>query len=292
MVAVTLTILSSVTGRHAAVQIGSQPGPTVSMADSTSVPMEVPDGRAIVAVALNGRGPYRLAVETGSPDVLIAPKVIAELALRATGMGESDSLFLLDSLRIGTALIRSLPVGRDSGFADLGVDGVLGLIAFRDLLLTVDYPNKRLSLTRATLPSPNGRDILRATRVGPFVGIPVMLGQVRETGVIDTQGGIGFQAIDEVADRLSFQAPLRVVGRAVVGGGAPVDVRMGTLSGDVMLGRHRFHRPRIAVHQLPPEIPSRVTIGIEVLRHFAIALDQRTMAVRLTRADTAAIRLD
>ncbi len=288
-----LAVLPFQAGRLPAVHAAmAGPGPTVSLADSTSVPMELPGGRAIVTVTLNGRGPYRLAVETGSPDVLVAPKVVAELALRATGMGESDSLFLLDSLRLGAALIRSLPVGRDSAFARLGVDGVLGLIAYRDLLVTVDYPNKRLSLAQARLPSPDGREILRATRVGPFMGIPVMLGQVRETGVIDTQGGIGFQAIDDVADRLSFQAPPRVVGRAVVGGGAPVEVREGTLSGDALLGRHRIRQPRISVHPLPPDIPSRVTIGIGVLRHFAIAIDQRTMAVRLTRADTAAITLD
>ena len=119
-----------------------------------------------------------------------------------------------------------------------------------------------------------------------------MLGQVREIGVIDTQGGIGFQAIDEVAGRLSFQAPPRVVGRAIIGGRAPIEVREGMLSGDALLGRHRIRRPRIAVHPLPPDIPSRVTIGIGVLRHFVIAIDQRTMAVRLTRADTAAITLD
>jgi hypothetical protein len=288
-----LAILPSQAGRLPPVRAAtSEHGPRVSLADSTSVPIEVPGGRAIVTVTLNGRGPYRLAVETGSPDVLVAPKVIAELALRATGMGESDSLFRLDSLRLGAMLIRALPVERGHAFDRLGVDGVLGLIAYRDLLLTVDYPNKRLSLAQAKLPSPDGREILRATRVGPFMGIPVMLGQVQEIGVIDTQGGMDFQAIDEVAGRLTFQAPPRVVGRAIIGGRAPVEVREGMLSGDALLGRHRIRRPRIAVHPLPPDIPSRVTIGIGVLRHFAIAIDQRTMAVRLTRADTAAITLD
>src|SRR5207244_10175179 len=92
------------------------------------------DRRAIVAVLLNGRGPYRLAVETGSPDVLVSPRVVADLALQAIGPGETDSLYHLDSLRIGLALVRSLPVGRDSAFARLGVDGVLGLIAYRDVV--------------------------------------------------------------------------------------------------------------------------------------------------------------
>ena len=267
-------------------------GPTVTLADSTSVPMELPNGRAIVAVMLNGRGPYRLAVETGSPDVLVSSKVVSDLGLRAIGMGESDSLFRIDSLRIGGVLVGALPVGRDAAFERIGVDGVLGLIAYRDLLLTVDYLNGRLTLARSTLPAPDGREVLAATKVGPFIGIPVDFGGIRETGVIDTQGGIGLQAIDAVASRLAFQGPLLVVGRAVVGGGAPVEVRMGVLRGDARLGGHRIHQPRIAVHPLPPDIPSRVTIGLEVLRHFTVTIDQRTMAVRLVRPDTAAITLD
>ncbi len=263
--------------------------PTAMPADSTSVPMELPDGRAIVAVTLNGRGPYRLAVETGSPNVLLSPRLVADLRLRGIGPGEDDSLFRLDSLRIGGMLVRSLAVGRDAAFAPLGVDGVLGLDAFADLLVTVDYPARTLALSKGRLPKPDGREVLRAVRVGPFVGIEVDLNGVKEVGVIDTQGGIGFQALPAVAGRLKFEKPPRVVGRAVVGGGAPVEVLRGRLAGDARIGRHVFARPYIAVHPLPPDIPSRVTLGLEVLSHFAVTLDQRSMAVRLARADTSAI---
>jgi hypothetical protein len=288
--ALALGILAFPAAHRAAAQTADPSGgPTIALTDSTSVPMEVPDGRAIVTVTLNGRGPYRLAVETGSPDVLVSPRVVADLGLRAIGPGDPDSLFQLDSLRLGEALVGSLPVGRDSAFARLGVDGVLGLVTFRDVVLTIDYPSRRLSLARTSLPEPDGRQVLRAVRVGPFIGIPVHLGAVRETGVIDTQGGVGFQAVPEVAERLTFQGPLRVVGRAVVGGGAPVEVKMGVLKGDARLGRYTVHQPRIAVHPLPADIRSRVTIGIEVLRDFSVAIDQRSMAVRLTRTDSGAV---
>lgn len=278
-------------GRVNAQTAGATGGPTVVLADSTSVPMELPDDRAIVSVWLDGRGPYRLAVETGSPDVMVSPRVIGELGLPALGPGETDSVFQLDSLRLGGALIRSLPVGRNEAFERLGVDGVLGLVAYRDVVLTLDYPNRRLSLARAPLPQPDGREVLRAVRVGPFIGIPIDLGGVQETGVIDTQGDMALQATPETAGRLSFSEPLRVVGRAIVGGGAPVDVKMASLAGDVRLGRHLLHHPRVAVHPLPADIPSRVTIGTRVLRNFSVAIDQRSMAVRLTRADTGAVPL-
>jgi hypothetical protein len=69
-----------------------------------------------------------------------------------------------------------------------------------------------------------------------------------------------------------------------------VDVRAGRLAGDLRMGVHRFERPRIAVHPLPPDIPSRMTIGTRVLRNFVLTLDQRAMLVRLARSDSTAIQ--
>jgi hypothetical protein len=260
-----------------------------SLPDSTSVPLELTDGgRAIVAVALNGR-PYRLAVETGSPNVRITSAAVRDLGLREAGMEHGDPVFRLDSLRIGGILVRGLAVARGDEVARLGVDGVLGLDAYADYLLTLDYPGARLALSRDTLPEPDGREVLRAVRVGPFVGVALDVGGIEELGVVDTQGGIGFQAVPEVADRLVFESPLQVVGRAVVGGGEPVEVKRARLGSEIRIGRHAFVRPRMAVHRLPPEIPARMTVGPHALRHFAVALDQRSMRVRFTRTDPAPI---
>jgi hypothetical protein len=215
--------------------------------------------------------------------------VVSQLSLAPAGVRGADSVFRLDSLQLGDRRITGLRVGRNDAFARLGVDGVLGLEAYAGLLLTIDYPQARLVLSEDTLPAPDGLDVLRAVRVGPFLGIEVDLGGVKETGVVDTQGGVTFQALPAVADRLAFATPLQVVGRAVVGGTEPVEVRAARLAGELRLGRHRFSQPRIAVHALPPDIPARVTIGVGALRHFVVTVDQRTMAIRLTRADTTAI---
>jgi Aspartyl protease len=257
--------------------------------DSTAVPIELVEGqRAVVQATLEGRGPYRLAVETGSPNVQLSPRLVRELALPRAGGGGRGSLFRLDSLQIGDVIVRGLAVGSDEALERIGVDGVLGLDAYADLVLTVDYPAARLVLSRDSLPTPDGADVLPAVRVGPFIGIPVDAGGVREVGVVDTQGGILFQAIPEEAERLAFSGTPRVVGRAIVGGGAPVEVKEARLAGDLKLGRHVFHQPRIAVHRLPADIPSRMTIGTQALRHFCLTIDQRSMRVRLARADTSA----
>jgi hypothetical protein len=268
----------------------ASPADRVVLADSTMVPLELDRAsRPVVRVMLYGRGPYRLGVETGSPVTRLTSGVVDSLGLKRTGELDGDKLVHLDSLRIGDALIRNLEVAGGDAVAQLGLDGVLGLDAYADLLLTVDFPNERLVLSRGSLPAPDGREVLRAVRVGPFVGIEVDAAGVKEIGVVDTQGGVGFAVIPEVAERLTFATPLQVVGRAVVGGTAPVEVRGARLAGELGLGRYRFTQPRIAVHELPPSIPSHITIGTKVLRHFAVTVDQRAMAVRLVRADSAAI---
>jgi len=258
--------------------------------DSTAVPIELVDGdRAVVLATLDGLGPYRLAVETGSPNVQLSPRLVRELGLASAGADGPDSLFRLDSLRIGDVVVKGLAVGSDQALERIGVDGVLGLDAYADLALTVDYPAARLVLSRDSLPAPNGADVLSAVRVGPFIGIPVDAGGAKEVGVVDTQGGMLFQAVPDEAARLAFAGTPRVVGRAIVGGGAPVEVKAARLAGDLKLGRHVFHQPTIAVHPLPADIPSRMTIGTQALRHFRLTIDQRSMRVRLTRADTSAI---
>jgi hypothetical protein len=103
--------------------------------DSTAVPIELVDGhRAVVLATLNGRGPYRLGVETGSPNVQLSPRLVRELALTRAGTSARDSLFRLDALRIGDVVVKGLEVGSDEGLERIGVDGVHGsdpLLAFR-----------------------------------------------------------------------------------------------------------------------------------------------------------------
>jgi hypothetical protein len=109
---------------------------------------------------------------------------------------------------------------------------------------------------------------------------------VKEVGLVDTQGGIGFQALPAVADRLTFESPLQVG----LGGRRCADRSEGRPApGDLRIGRHVFTRPRIAVHELPPEIPSTMTIGLRALHHFALTVDRRSIRVRFAGPDTTVI---
>ena len=159
------------------------------------------------------------------------------------------------------------------------------------LLLTVDYPDQRLSLAAGALPAPDGREVLtRGAGRAVHRHTELMLGGVKEIGVIDTQGGIGFPAMTEVASRLAFARRCRWW--AVRWSGAARRFRYaGACSRETACWDATDPAAAVAVHPLPPDIPSqrddrapascgisRSTIG-PALR----------CAVRLTRADTTAL---
>ena len=160
-------------------------GPTLALGgpDSTAVPIELVDGdRAVVLVMLNGQGPYRLAVETGSPDVLAGDaQSSASWALAAGGRERAaDSMFHLDSLAHRRHRDRRAH----------GRDGTTGSLALgcgwcsRPRRVRRFPAHGRLSrraaepVAGARLPPPDGREMLRAVRVGPFIGLPVDVGGV------------------------------------------------------------------------------------------------------------------
>jgi predicted aspartyl protease len=114
------------------------------------------DGGIIVPVTIDGRGPFRFLLDTGSSHSAVSAALAADLALRpvartlvTTPVGETwravvrvrslalASLFVLEiqpSVFDGQRLAGGLPVG-----------GVLGQDVLAGLSYTLDYPRRRLS---------------------------------------------------------------------------------------------------------------------------------------------------
>ena len=259
---------------------------------ATTVPLTLLHGsRAAVQVMINGRGPYLFAIETGAPLVLISSKLADELALPVAADAPmvhspngSITMRRVDSLRIGATVLHAVNVASGPQLID-GVDGLLGLPAFRELLLTIDYPGRTVRLESGTLPEPNGRDIFPTVAIGPFFGVEIGIAGHSYPAVLDTQSGSALSVNPTIGEILPWDAPLAVTGMAAVGGRSPVIVRSGRLAGDVTLGSYTIKRPIINVHATPPGLPQETNIGSRFLMNFAVTLDQRSKRVRLTRAD-------
>lgn len=237
-----------------------------------------------------GEKTYRFGVETGAGFIIVRPELVTELSLPRTGGPDHTPEHRVARMEIGGAVFEGVTVS-PLRTAQTGIDGVLGLPFYSDLLLTLDYPARRVRFERASLPEPDGNTIFPLSRVGPFWALPLTMAGRAMTGVIDTRSTGGFGVVPALADTLAFDGPLQVIGRARGAGIPDTEVRSGRLAGDVRIGAYTFPSPPVSVRPLPPGFPQEPLVGTRVLSHFTMSLDQRNARVRLAREGDPIITL-
>ena len=269
----------------------SSPPERVELSGAVEVPITLESNLPIVEIRVNGQGPFRFGIETGANFIVISPDLAARVSLKRTGGTNEYPAYRLDTIDIGGVHFAGMPaVARR--VAQANIDGVLGLPLYRDLLLTIDYPNRRARFERGALPAADGQSILSLTHVGPFWGLPLTIAGKAYSGVLDTRSTGGFGFTPESAKGVPFAGELRVVGRARGAAIPEADVKAGTIAGDIRIGRYVFPRPVASVRPLPPDFPTEPIVGGRVLSQFAITLDQRNARLRLARASGDPIRLE
>jgi hypothetical protein len=272
------------------------PEATVLAQESVEVPIELVHGLPVVEVRVNGEGPYKFGIETGSPYFVISPALAAKISpsstqpIPAPGESGEQQVLHIESITLGALTWKGVQA-LALGFADKSIDGVIGLPGFRDFLLTIDYPNQRVKFSKETLPAANGRDILPVSSVGPFWGVEIRAGDASFTAVIDTRstGTFGFSPAD--SEKLHFDGELETVGMGRGAAFAPIPIKAGRLTSDIRLGAYSFVRPNVDVRALPAPLPQQPIMGTVVLRQFVVSLDQRSHLVRFHRDDANPITL-
>lgn len=247
----------------------------------------------VIEVMVNGKGPYRFGVETGAGFVGVSREFAQSAGLERDGGPDDFPEYRVAAVEFGGATFRDLKVAALPRAAT-GVDGILGLSFFHDVLVTIDYPGHRLVITRDTLPTANGRDVLALTRAGPFWAARIELAGHGYASVVDTRSTGLLGITPGVAAQLPFDGPLQVIGRARGAGIPETEVKAGRLAGDAKLGDWTFPRPVLSIRALPPgfDAPARgPLLGDQVLHNFVVSLDQRTARLRLTRPGPTTIEL-
>ncbi|HEX6976223.1 MAG TPA: aspartyl protease family protein [Vicinamibacterales bacterium] len=269
----------------------SPPPQRIDLAGTVEVPIALEGNLPIVDATVNGQGPFRFGIETGAGVVVISPELAAKLALKRTGGPDNIPEYHVDRLDIGGVVFHEFSVSA-MRVAQGGIDGVLGLPLYRDLLMTIDYAHRRARFERGNLPAADGVTVLDLTHIGPFWGIPISVGGVKQRAVLDTRSTGGFGFTPESAAPLTFEGDLRVIGRARGAAIPETDVKAGRLAGDVTIGRYTFPKPTVSIRPLPPGFPTEAIVGTRVLSQFVLTLDQRNARLRLTRDGSDTIVLD
>lgn len=259
---------------------------------TVAVPMDLGSGQPVVEVVLDGRGPYRMFLDTGAGSTVLDRSLAEELGLRHVGttrIGDpanpeaiAADLVLIDSLRIGGARfegIRAASWDRSALRRDADPPrGVIGFAVFRELLLTLDYPAAEVHLSRGRLPAADGQTILRYADPDGVPAIPIEVAGARLEADLDT-GSPGFLSIPESdTSRVRFAGPLEVMGRGRTVN-SEVLFRGAVVDGAVAIGSHRFDHALVMVQNALPN----PILGGRALRDFALTFDQQAKSIRFER---------
>ncbi|HET7105033.1 MAG TPA: pepsin/retropepsin-like aspartic protease family protein [Terracidiphilus sp.] len=249
--------------------------------------MEVVHGKPYVMVMVNGKGPFRFVVDTGTGgEALIAPSLADQLHLPAvgesrlvdpSGQGNQKAPILqVQSLNVaGVEFTDVRAIRHQLASEDGSCQGLLGFVLFRDYLLRLDYPERRLALSRGGI-KPDGEKSVLPFRMPD--GVPIVTIQVAGKDVdaqIDT-GGIGLSLPAELASRLKFVSDpaLFAISESLA---TRFKVKAGKLAADVNMGRYTFDDPVVEIN---PAFPL-ANLGGYVMQFFAVTFDQNNGLVRL-----------
>ncbi|WP_460824474.1 retropepsin-like aspartic protease [Lysobacter olei] len=252
-----------------------------------SVPFDVVDGRIYVQAQVNGRGPFRFAVDTGASGMARADaRLVAALGLPIKGkattsdgvQSASVNTTHLDTLALGGLARQDLEViTRDYGSrmaAAARFDGILGREFFADGLLVIDYPRKRLSFSRAhaiAATDPHALAYERAFRV------PVSIGEVHTLGNLDTGANVAFVLPRSLYERVGG-GPLEAAGQGRLTNGT-VALQKATLAGPIHVGSVDYSNVEVRVSERFPEL----LVGAHALQDAVLLIDQRSKRVALCR---------
>ncbi len=154
-------------------------------------------GRVMVAVEINGQGPFRFIVDTGANHSALAPGVAERLALAPVAgevvevHGVTGSAMLpavrVDSLRVGHLSLPStaLPVLPGNIFG--GADGILGITGLGQMRLDVDFVNDRVVIGKS----------VGARAPGDFVTVR---GSLWQGGLLLVRGRVGAIPVRVIVD--------------------------------------------------------------------------------------------
>jgi predicted aspartyl protease len=251
-------------------------------------------GIPLVQVRIDGQGPFSFVVDTGTNcEAIISPRLAKRLGLRATGRKSITDLgghgtrtldtVALNILSLAGADFRAVrAVVTDLPDGDSVLDGLLGFGLFRNGLLTLDYPHRRLILDEG-----GEEGSFAGTRDDHVVpmrmpsGIPLVeidiAGAKAEAGI--DSGALGLSIPASMIGKIRFDGGIDTVaiGRTQVSNFA---LRGAVLDGAVELAGFRFEQPWL---ELNPMF-SIANIGSGALRDFVVTFDQRSRLVRFSSA--------
>jgi hypothetical protein len=255
-----------------------------------SVPLHWFMRKPVVEVKINGKGPFRLYLDTGAQGSVLDERLADELQLPVVGEARVSSpggkglpgkRVRLDRVDVGDAVLSTVPaVAFSRSHLDAGKDtprGVLSAGIFPGFLVTLDYPESRLQIRRGELPAADGQRVFAYDAKRPLPEIRLSVAGKEVSVHLDSGSPGGIMLPLELAKGLPLAAKPVEIGR-----GRRVDQEIiiwgAKLNGQVKLGKYVLENPDLHFQDIP-KAPGH--IGYDVLRRFAVTVDAKNHRLQL-----------
>lgn len=268
-------------------RLDQAPKQTILEADRVELPTTFIQGVPYVDLQINGKGPYRFMVDTGSVGMSVSTRVAREAGILfslkdtiklngSTGRSERFPVakvdrvdwahFSLVGVEVCVMSSEIEAVLAKQGVMNFG--GMIGLLAFKNVLLEIDYPGQKVSVARLGSATPAPEDGIPFTGRIPFVTIATPSAKhPTNTAVIDTGAADGI-SLNGIAG-YPMRVGLTKDDQYTFGIGGYRRKLYGQLAGDIRLGPVIWRDPVIcdsAVANL---------IGGHALASWKLIIDQK-----------------
>ena len=164
-----------------------------------SVPFAFVDNRMVVECTIDGKGPFALIVDTGSPDMVVTPETARALgiAVRYAGSasGAGNARVRIGATKLATFALGSLTFRKlDASVLDLTeirtklgfsrLDGIVGYPILKRYAVVVDPDKRTLTFARSAPAVPP--DATTTSFKGVIPEIPATIDGIATTAIVDT----------------------------------------------------------------------------------------------------------
>jgi hypothetical protein len=218
-------------------------------------------------ILIDGQGPYLFGLDTGASTAFyINPSLAAKLALPVvshTHNHTSSNEVPGSAPQVDVLKIDDLAVAGHVFHHAIGVpyttatNGTLGIGLFKDVLLTLDFPNDRMSISDDPLGAVDGKTIFPYAQNHTVPVVPVTLGNLRvdarlDSGARETKADVMIPLT--MASQLHLVAPMQADGTVEDAVGRNYKRYTATLDGDLVIGALVIHHPTLLVSDFLPYV--------------------------------------
>ena len=254
-----------------------------------TIPLNLTTQRPILELMINGKGPYQIIFDTGSSSSVIDEELATSLRLEVIGVDSlqtpgSDNKVMSKSVKVPGISFAGTDISEDAIMRTLSlrkmlpVDGLLSPTFFSNYLLTLDYQDSKLILSKGELNKAD-KDVTHFIQEPRVINLDVVVDDNKLEAHLDSGNPGGFDLPFSLKDQLHFKEEPQEAG-VIHTPAANFKKWKATLIGDIRVGSVVYKNPDVNL----VEGFQFVNLGYQVFRDLRITIDYKNNLIKFEKA--------